>query len=135
MNDIVIRKFEIPDHLVDRECLPNANGDFFKLIHKATSEAIKNGIEANSIIINENMVMIPETWIPVPGSAVQLPHMICGLHAHWTKDELPNNYSFAVFNGCSSTGDRLAQFESIGMEPIELKKAAELYRKVKDVLG
>lgn len=39
------------------------------------------------------------------------------------------------FNPASTNVDqRLADFESIGMEPDELKKAAELYRRVKEVM-
>ena len=50
---------------------------------------------------------------------------------YFTKDELPENYSFAVLEGPDT---RLAQFESIGMEPEELRKAAELYRRIKEVI-
>lgn len=130
----IVQKIDIPDHLVDSQNLPNTYDDFVELIHKATHEAFRNGIKANSIIINENMVRVPSTLIGLPGSFGQLPEMICGLNVYWTKDELPENYSFAVLDCCAHRNDRLSEFESIGMEPDELRKAAELYRKVKEVL-
>lgn len=104
---------------------------FYELVKKATAQAMNEGIEANSIVINENMVRVPETWIRTPFGARMLPRMICGLNVYLTTNELPNNYSFAVLEGPK---DRLAQFESIGMEPDDLRKAAELYRRVKEVM-
>lgn len=104
---------------------------FIQLVKKATAQAISEGIEANSIVINENMVRVPETWFRTSFGAHCLPRMICGLNVYLTTDELPDNYSFAVLEGPTN---RLAQFESIGMEPDELRKAAELYRRVKEVV-
>lgn len=105
---------------------------FFELVKKATAQAMNDGIKANSIVINENMVRVPETWFNVPLiGARKLPNMICGLNVYLTKNELPENYAFAVLEG---PNNRLAEFEAIGMEPDELRKAAELYRRVKEVM-
>ena len=106
---------------------------FFDAVKAVTAQVIKEGIKANSIIINKNMVRVPETRFYNPlGVAFTLPNMICGLNVYVTKDELPDNYSFAVFK--APNRNRLSQFESIGMEPDELRKAAELYRRVKEVI-
>lgn len=104
---------------------------FFEAVLKASRQALAEGIEANSIVINENMVRVPETWIKTPIGVRMLPRMICGLNVYLTKDELPDGYSFAVTEGPEN---RLNQFESIGMEPDELRKAAEIYRKIKEVV-
>lgn len=105
---------------------------FVDRVKEAYQCAIREGIKANTIIINENIVKVPETWIRMPsGGARALPPMICGLNVHWTKNELPEGYSFALLEG---PNNRLAQFESIGMEPDELRKAAELYRRIKEVI-
>ena len=104
---------------------------FYELVKKATAQAMSEGIKANSIVINENMVRVPETWIRTPLGARVLPRMICGLNVYLTTNELPENYSFAVLEG---PNNRLAKFESIGMEPDELKKAAEMYRRVKEAM-
>lgn len=106
------------------------NLKFYELVRAAYTEAMREGIKANTIVINENMVRIPSFIFRDPmGGAKITPIMYCGLNVHFTKDELPDNYSFALIDG---SHNRLEQFESIGMEPEELKKAAELYRKIKE---
>ena len=101
---------------------------FLELVVEATHEATRRGIEANSIIINQNMVEVPEIF-------ANNPHMICGLHVHLTKKELPDGYSFAVCQNPNFNPHRLLKFESIGMEPEELMKAAEMYKKAKEIFG
>lgn len=105
--------------------------DFFKHVLDAQREAFKRGIVANSIVINENMCEVKPAWFAGYRGAYQLPPMICGMNLYFTKNELPDNYSFAVFEG---PPNRLAEFESIGIEPSELRKAAELYRKLKELI-
>ena len=106
---------------------------FVDIVKKAYAEAMREGIKVNSIVINKNMVKIPEFPMELPmGGAVMMPPMFCGLNVYLTKDELPETYSFALVQG---PDNRLAQFESIGMEPDELRKAAELYRRIKEVMG
>ena len=112
--------------------IENIHKDFYERIIDAQREAFKRGIVANSIIINENMCEVKPEWFRTDyGPAYQLPPMICGMNVYFTKHDLPENYSFAVLD---SRPNRLAEFESIGMEPSELRKAAELYRKVKEIL-
>jgi hypothetical protein len=118
--------------LTDLDILSEARESIYELIQKAKAEAIRHGIQANSIMINKNMVHIPVSFIgDGVGGMIKLNRMVCGLNAYFTNDELPENYSFAIFEGPPS---RLEQFESIGMEPDELRKAAELYRRVKEVM-
>lgn len=112
------------------DVIKNQREQFFEAVQRATAYAIGEGIRANSIVINANMVKVPEAWIKTPMGARQLPRMICGLNAYLTTRELPDGYSFAVLEGPPT---RLEQFESIGMEPDELRKAAEIYRKIKEV--
>lgn len=105
---------------------------FAELVIEAQTRAIREGIEANSILINANMVEVPEILIqPTSRSYLTLPKMFCGLNVYLTKNDLPDGYSFAVFQGPEN---RLAQFESIGMEPDELRKAAEVYKAIKEKL-
>lgn len=105
--------------------------ELFSAVRRATAVAMHEGIKANSIMINDNMVKVPETWIKTPLGARCLPRMICGLNVYVTTRELPDGYSFAIIEGPEN---RLAQFESIGMEPNELRKAAEIYRKIKEAM-
>jgi hypothetical protein len=97
---------------------------------EAEQEALRIGIKANSILINQNMVEVPELF----STRFRTPHMICGLNVYLTKHDLPDGYSFAVFHTPNNPEDRLAKFEAIGMEPEELRKAAELYKEIKEIL-
>lgn len=103
---------------------------FYNLLCKSLKAACREGIKANSIVINENMVKVSEHFNPNVRRIC--PTMICGLNVCFTKDELPENYSFAIFED-THRSDRLAEFESIGMDPDELRKAAKLYRYFRDV--
>lgn len=111
--------------------IENIRDNFYKHVMDAQREAFKRGIVANSIVINENMCEVKPEWYYDRYGSRQLPSMICGMNLYFTKNELPDNYSFAVFEG---PPNRLAEFESIGMEPSELRKAAEIYRKLKELI-
>ena len=131
MNDGTEEKIYMKEPLHPDDLIEPPTKSILELVMEATKEALKDGIKANSIIINQNMCKVSETWFRDGfGGAQGIPPMICGLHAYFTKDELPDGYSFAVLEGPEHE-DRLKQFESIGMEPDELRKAAELYRLVK----
>ena len=118
------------DELRADDVIEEAKESLESLVRKAYIEAFQRGIKANSIIINTRLVEVPATWIKVGYSAKQLPPMICGLNAYFTKDELPENYTFAVLEGPEYDDKltRLERFEEIGMEPDELMKAAEFYK-------
>ena len=123
----------VDEHEYNCDYVRRQQDSFVELVQQATAQAIAEGIKANSIIINKNMVRVQDSCTVLPyDKVVILPRMICGLNVYWTKDELPQGYSFAVLEGPT---DRLAQFEAIGMEPDELRKAADLYRKIKESLN
>lgn len=124
-------KLSVADALQQANLLEVKNKNMVDLIAKARKEALARGIEANSVFINADMVEVSETWFRDEfGGVRSIPPMICGLHAYLTKDELPEGYSFAVLRG-PEYEDRLEAFESIGMAPEELRKAADFYRRVK----
>ena len=63
------------------------------LVRDCVAEATRNGIKANSIVINKNMVRVTERL-------GEWPEMICGLHCHITDKDLPDGYTFAVLHDC-----------------------------------
>lgn len=107
---------------------------FTEMILDAQIEAFKEGIRANTVIINENMVKVEPFNFQSFRNLCFIPTMICGMNVYFTKNDLPDDYSFAVFESQKNPMDRLAQFESIGMEPDELRKAAEVYKKIKETI-
>ena len=72
---------------------------FMKAIQEAKNLAIQENIAANAIIINKKYVKIAP-WIMshLNGDLSAMPPMICGLDMHFTIDELPDNYSFAILS-------------------------------------
>ena len=119
-------------HITENDVFEEARQTFMDTLMDACYRALHEGIEANTVIINKNMVKVKSFLMREPdGGAGIMPDMICGLNVLWTDKELPPGYSFAIFEGPKN---RLARFESIGMEPDELRKAAELYRTIKEVM-
>lgn len=113
--------------LTENDVMSKSTKTIVDLIHEAKIHALHEGIKANTILINQNLVKTdPFEWC-----GCLLPTMICGMDIYWTKDELPDNYPFAIFESPTSRDERLAKFELIGMEPDELAKAAKLYRLIK----
>lgn len=126
MDDKIVYKKEF---LLDSDIISEPKETIYDLIKKAHQRALCEGIEANTIVINKNMVKVNSFPFGVLNSIRTVPPMICGMNVYFTKDELPENYSFAILEG---PPNRLQQFESIGMEPDELRKAAELYKLIKN---
>lgn len=129
-----VTKYKL-DQLGLDDVLKEPRETFYESLRKAIKASVKEGIKANTIVIDEGMVKANEHF----NYDVRrlFPPMICGLNVYWSKDELPDGYSFAIFDSPfqTSRSDRLDEFEAIGMEPAELKKAAEMYRYFKKVEG
>ena len=71
--------------------------EFMDAIKEAQNLAVKENIQANAIIINEKYVKVaPWAMQQATGGLNLMPPMICGLDMHFTIDELPDNYSFAI---------------------------------------
>ena len=82
--------------ITDIESLEQSKSDIWDMIREAQELGLKEGIKANSIVINKKFVKVPSIWLNICGSPHQLPLMICGLEVYFTDNELPENYSFAV---------------------------------------
>lgn len=112
-----------------------------ELLLESIKEAERRGIEANSIVINENMVDVKSFGLDTNANGIchgvfhRFPRMICGLNVVLTKNELPDGYSFAICEAPMYATDRLKAFDDIGMEPEELAKAAEIYRTIKEIIS
>lgn len=71
------------------DTLEEADVGLYEHIRQAVAKATAEGIKANSIVLNSNLVKVPEIF----GMS---PHMICGLRAYVTELELPDGYAFSV---------------------------------------
>ena len=71
-------------------------GEFTHDVIRARAEAFRQNIKANAVLINKNLVKIPELYhIPLLGAGV-VPPMICGLGVYDAGELLPEDYAFAV---------------------------------------
>ena len=103
--------------------------EFIDRINEAQALAYQQHIQANSIIINENFVKVPEKLV---GNR-EYPPMICGLEMHFTKAELPDNVMFAV---CEARETRFEKAIRLAKEEVvrKVKKYIdELFDKVDDL--
>lgn len=102
----------------------------YKMIQEAQKKAFEEHINANMIIINENLIKVPQftygTNIGGFQHAYSCPPMICGLEVHVTKDDLPKNISFSLVEGSRQIDKIISR---------KCKKTAEdILNKVKDFL-
>ena len=82
---------------------------FTEMVMQAVKHALKEGIKANSIIINKDFVRVKKSWINNGFSYSELPDMICGLECYLTDNDLPENYSFAVVEKPQTERERLIE--------------------------
>lgn len=77
--------------------------EFIEKIQQAQVEAIKKGIKANTVIINDKIGYVKSFLL---GRNSIFPPMICGLEAEIT-DELPEYYDFLIYENPVTKMDRL----------------------------
>lgn len=109
--------------ITDIESLEQSKNDIWDMIREAHVLAMKEGIKANSIVINKKFVKVPSVWINICGSPRQLPAMICGLECYFTDNEFPDNYSFAVVEKPQTERERL-------IEKTKIDTAKEIYKEL-----
>lgn len=94
---------------------------FMNDVIRARAEAFRQNIKANAVLINKNLVKIPELYhIPLLGAGI-VPPMICGLGAYDAGELLPEDYAFAVTH--IETGEEV---EKIVKERDEYKHRQEV---------
>lgn len=72
--------------------------DLIEYLKRAQSEALKQHIMANTVMLNSNIKLVREGYYSLDGRSItQYPPMICGLSAYLT-DELPDDIAFCVFD-------------------------------------
>ena len=77
--------------IITEDMLDYPQKSIYELVAEARCEAIKEGIKANAIVINKNLVKVPEMFN-------HYPVMICGLKSYLTSNELPEDYLFSVLH-------------------------------------
>ena len=76
------------------------------MLAEAQAKALKEGIKANTVIIDEHFAKVNAFDFVVGRDIMHLPPMICGLEVQ-VSDELPDGYSFAVLEAPETERERL----------------------------
>lgn len=97
------------DKLTNEDDLDLGDKTFSDMVAEAVKRAFKDGIKANSIIINKDFVKVKKAWINNSFSYCELPDMICGLEVYLTDGELPENYSFAILERDKTEREKLIE--------------------------
>lgn len=114
------------DTITDKDDL-ELGKSFQEMAIEAVKHAVKQGIKANSIIINKDFVRVKKAWINNGFSCSELPDMICGLEVYLTDNDLPENYSFAVVEKPQTERERL-------IEKTKSDTAREIFEKIFEVI-
>lgn len=77
--------------------------DMILLIRQAESEALKNNIQANTVILNNKKFGKVKPFYAAQGA---LPPMICGLEINLS-NELPEGYDFLIYESPITERERL----------------------------
>ena len=95
--------------------------EFINDVIRARAEAFRQNIKANAVLINKNLVKIPELYHIPPLGAGVVPPMICGLGVYDAGELLPEDYAFAVTHI-----ESVEEIEQIVKERGEYKHRAEV---------
>ena len=71
-------------------------------IQKALAEAHKQRINANTVLLNEEIALVKGGYEKMGNTVAEIPPMICGLSA-FLSNELPDNVAFAVCETSAET--------------------------------
>ena len=97
--------------------------DFISAVKEAQDEAMKEGIRANTVMINSRLAKVkPFAVMLTPFLGAQVPPMICGLEAK-LEDDLPEEFAFAIMEAPKTERERL--IEDLAADRDEWKRRAE----------
>ena len=87
-----------------------ASMNLIDYVHQATCEALKQHINANSIMLNRRVKLVQKSYIRFFDNIQEYPPMICGLSAFLT-DELPDDIAFSLIESRNPTLSREAEIK------------------------
>ena len=106
INKESVKKYGGYKALTEEDALGEATKRLEDFIFEAWREAIKEGIRANTVLINKHFAKVNGFPFAFMGRSGSLPPMICGLEVHVT-EELPDGYDFAVLEAPETEREKL----------------------------
>lgn len=91
---------------ITEEMLGEAKFSLEDFIWDAHKTALKNGIRANTVMINKRLAKVKGFGHFFAGRVMDIPPMICGLEAFVT-DEIPEEFAFALVEAPSTQRDQV----------------------------
>ena len=105
--------------------------DVSKTLHQwiwdARQEAVKEGIKANTVIINKHFAKVNAHIFNFNGSVLDMPPMICGLEVKLS-EELPEGYDFALCEAYETERERL-------IRNAKAEVAREIFDEIASMIG
>ena len=120
--------------------------DFFKKLQEAETEAVKQGIKNNTILLNGNHDRAKQFYLGFHTRISEFPPMLLGKKL-FCVDFLPDEYDFALtWSDVKSSNDRIHELEdlfrkyvkcdgqSLRFKGLSYKKNIEDFEKIKELL-
>jgi hypothetical protein len=92
--------------LTEEDLLGEAPWTINDLIREAWEKALKEGIKANTVMIDEHFAKVNNFHFVFINDVVRFPPMICGLEVR-VSNELPDGYDFAVLETPETEREKL----------------------------
>lgn len=96
----------VADLLTADDVISESAKSLVDMLAEAQAKALKEGIKANTVIIDEHFAKVNAFDFVFGRDVMHLPPMICGLEVQ-VSDELPDGYSFAVLEAPETERERL----------------------------
>lgn len=99
-------KISATDFVTVNDVLEEPAESLADILAEAYKKALKEGIKANTVIIDEHLAKVNAFDFVFGRAVMSLPPMICGLEVQ-VSDELPDGYDFAVLEVPETERERL----------------------------
>lgn len=97
---------------------------YYEQIQKSYTLLMEKHIKANAIVINKNLVYVPQNIYCVENNVIEFPPMICGLEIK-KADDFPEDYAFIVTEVAETEREKYG-------EKVRKETAKEILRMIKD---
>lgn len=101
-------KLPAADFITADDIIEESAKSLADMIAEAKAKALKEGIKANTVIIDKHFAKVNAFDFVFGRAVMSLPPMICGLEIQ-VSDEFPDGYDFAVLEAPETERDRLVR--------------------------
>lgn len=114
------------DYITADDVIESSAKSLSDMIAEAKAKALKAGIKANTVIIDEHFAKVNAFDFVFGRGVMRLPPMICGLEVQ-VSDEFPDGYDFIVLEAPETERERL-------IARAKLETAREIFAEIESCL-